>query len=338
MVHTWTPHSPALFEGHTHTHTHRHLSEMQSVKSVKTRVKFVRRRSWKHVGGLRLRGVLSIPPQFICDVVYFNRFSNDSMLAAYNPFDPPIVNTKISIRERTGWLEFPCGSTVGGNVRIEKKYIYFIWFQRELQLCVLERGRGVKGRRRDGGGQTLIWDSVGEKGTSTNKKKKERDRERALGMNMCVGEKRYTAELQEKESQPGGRQIDSSPESHNKHPLFFSLHSSPLLLQPDIVPSALHLYHSPPLIPSPLSLSACWSQFMVSEANVRPTDWTLAELSVLFSQLLDGSMKPAATRSVTARITCNDLKVANNERERRKQAMKISFSWLSHTIKLSFTH
>lgn len=58
----------------------------------------------------KLRGVLSIPPQFICDVVYFNRFSNDLMRAAFNPFDPPIVNTKISIRECTGWL----GSHVEG--------------------------------------------------------------------------------------------------------------------------------------------------------------------------------------------------------------------------------
>lgn len=50
----------------------------------------------------KLRGMLSSPPRFICDAVYFNRFLNDLMRAARNPFDPPIINTKISIRERTG--------------------------------------------------------------------------------------------------------------------------------------------------------------------------------------------------------------------------------------------
>lgn len=43
-----------------------------------------------------------------------------------------------------------------------------------------------------------------------------------VNMNVCVGEKRYSAVLQEKESQPGGRQIDSSPEPHNKQTLFHS--------------------------------------------------------------------------------------------------------------------
>lgn len=67
-------------------------------------------------------------------------------------------------------------------------------------------------------GQRLIWDSGRERGNCKKKKKKSK----ALGMNMCVGEKRYTAGQPEKESQPEGRQIDSSPESHNKHVLFLS--------------------------------------------------------------------------------------------------------------------
>lgn len=39
---------------------------------------------------------------------------------------------------------------------------------------------------------------------------------------VCGREKPYRAELQEKESQPGGRQIDSSHEPHNKQTLFLS--------------------------------------------------------------------------------------------------------------------
>ena len=62
--------------------------------------------SWKLVKRneveLKLKGMLSIPPQLVCDVVYFNRLSDDLKRAAYNPVDPPIVNTKISIRECTG--------------------------------------------------------------------------------------------------------------------------------------------------------------------------------------------------------------------------------------------
>lgn len=51
--------------------------------------------------------MLSIPPQFVCDVVYFNRFSDDLIRAAATPFDPPIINTKISIRECTGCAWVP---------------------------------------------------------------------------------------------------------------------------------------------------------------------------------------------------------------------------------------
>ncbi|CAB1424762.1 unnamed protein product [Pleuronectes platessa] len=50
-------------------------------------------------------------------------------------------------------------------------------------------------------GQTrLIWDSVGEKEGSAGKKEGETE---ALGMNVCVGEKRYTAGLPEKRNEEG---------------------------------------------------------------------------------------------------------------------------------------
>lgn len=141
----------------------------------------------------KLRGILSIPPQFICDVVCFNRFSDDLMRAAYNPFDPPIVNIKISIRECTGWLDSHVEGIELSELQEKKEDIFHLTAvagsTSAVCVCVCW-GRGSKAGR-EMRGQRLIWDSVGEKEGTAKKGAGDRERERqrvskTLGTNVCV--------------------------------------------------------------------------------------------------------------------------------------------------------
>lgn len=82
----------SICEGHVLTF----FNQTRCKGSVRRRLKSVRKvygvgNNLRTEVDLKLRGTLSIQPQFICDVVYFNRFSNDLMQAASNPFDPPII-------------------------------------------------------------------------------------------------------------------------------------------------------------------------------------------------------------------------------------------------------
>lgn len=70
----------------------------------------------------KLRGMLSIPPQFICDVVCFNRFSDDLMRAAYNPFWPSHHKHKNKHKRVHRLVGFPCGrNRVEGTSEKRKK-------------------------------------------------------------------------------------------------------------------------------------------------------------------------------------------------------------------------
>lgn len=150
----------------------------------------------------KLRGMLSIPPQFVCDVVCFNRFSDDLMRAAYNPLDPPIVNTKISIR----LVGFPCGrNRVEGTSEKRKKLDIF-------HLCV-SWGGGLRQAER------LIGDSVGEKEGNAKKKKK---KSTALGMSVCGRETMHCWTAGKKKvSQEDGRSIPPLSLTTNTLSFFF---------------------------------------------------------------------------------------------------------------------
>lgn len=236
--------------------------------------------SWKACGPRRSsKRMLSVPLQCICDVVYFIRFSNDVMWAACNPFDPPIINTKISIRERTGWYGSHVeGVQLRGNCRKErkkkKKIIYFIWLQLQHStpacMCVcLCWGGGLRQAARWGDRETDWSGTVWERKRERQKKKKEaRPWEWVC---VCGGGEMircWTAGKRKSARRTADRFLPRV--SQQTHFFFPSLHSSPLL-QPEIFPSALHLYHSLSMVPSPLlclHATALYSEAYVKDLKI----------------------------------------------------------------------
>lgn len=130
-----------------------------------------------------------------------------------NPFDPPIINRKISAGESV----LSCSHVEVGlrDPGMEEAGGFFMLLQENKSVCMHRKQRLHSREKDEGRGRGLICGSVGEKEGRGNKKKG--------GLGVEYGRDtihRWTAG--KRESQPGGRQIDSSHESHSKQTSFFS--------------------------------------------------------------------------------------------------------------------